>query len=261
MNKTTFLDKVAIITGASSGIGWAIALALAEHGANLVLASRHVPALEQLAQRIHSMGREAIVVPTDVTQVKLVDQLAQETILHYRRIDILVANSGQYIRTPITKLASSDLESSMEVNFYGGVYSVMAVLPVMLEQRNGHIVLMSSMDAKKPIPPDAPYAAAKCALSGFGDILRQELYGTGVHVTTIFPGRVDTPMIQNLEVPRISAKISPEKVAQAVIKGIERRKPEVILPPQAKLLYFLNVFFPSLADTATRELQFQGKGK
>jgi short-subunit dehydrogenase len=84
------------------------------------------------------------------------------------------------------------------------------------------------------------------------------VYGTGLHVTTVFPGRVDTPMIQSLQVPWISAKISPEEVARAIIKAIERRKVEVILPPQAGLLYLLNVLSPGAADWATRVFRLQG---
>jgi hypothetical protein len=87
----------------------------------------------------------------------------------------------------------------------------------MLERRSGHIVFVTSMAAKKGLPPDAPYVAAKFAMSGFGEVLRQELHGTGISVSTIFPGRVDTPMIANLRVPWISAKIPPERVAQAIV--------------------------------------------
>lgn len=96
----------------------------------------------------------------------------------------------------------------------------------MMAQGSGHIVLVTSMDAKKGIPRDAPYVAAKFALAGFGDVLRQELYGSGVAVTTLFPGRVDTPMIEHLKVPWISAKISPEVVARATVRAIVRRQPE-----------------------------------
>jgi len=135
---------------------------------------------------------------------------------------------------------------------------VLAVLPTMRLQHSGHIVLVSSMDAKKGIPPDAPYVAAKHALSGFGEVLRQELRGTGVSCTIVFPGRVDTPMIEDLEFSWISAKIPADSVARAILKAIERRRPEVILPPQAWLFYFLNFFSPTLADWTSAVFRLDG---
>jgi short-subunit dehydrogenase len=114
------------------------------------------------------------------------------------------------------------------------------------------------MDARKGIPPDAPYVAAKFALSGFGDVLRQELRGTGVSVSIIYPGRVDTPMIENLRVPWISAKIPAEAVARAILRAVRRRQPEVILPAQSKLLVYLNTISPALADWAVRWFHLEG---
>jgi uncharacterized protein len=106
-----------------------------------------------------------------------------------------------------------------------------------------------------------PTRAAKFALSGFGDLLRQELHGSGIEVTVVFPGRVDTPMIETLDVPAISAKISAEAVARATVNGILRRKAEVILPPQARLLVTLNVYAPRLADWGVRIFKLQGEAR
>jgi NAD(P)-dependent dehydrogenase (short-subunit alcohol dehydrogenase family) len=251
-------NKVAIVTGASSGIGWAIALALAERGTRVALGARNLATLQELADKIQSRGGEALAVLTDVTRQEQVEQLAQETLSKWGQIDILISNAGQYIRCPITELTISLLEQSMAVNFYGGVYAVLAVLPHMLSRRSGHIVLVSTMNAKKGLPPDAPYVAAKFALSGFGEVLRQELYRTGVDVTTVYPGRVDTPMIQNLRVPWISTKISAETVTRAIVRSIERRKAEVILPPQTKLLHYLNFLSPRLGDWAVRYFHLEG---
>ncbi len=120
------------------------------------------------------------------------------------------------------------------------------------------IIVVSTVDAKKGLPLDAPYVAAKFALSGFVDVLRQELHGTGIKVTTIFPGRVDTPMIEQLKVPWISAKIPPEKVANAIVRSLFRYKAEVILPNQAKLLCYIQPFFPQLADWVVRVFHLEG---
>ncbi len=253
-----FHQKVAVVTGASSGIGRATALALASRGARLALGARRMPALEELAGQIQALGGEALAVKTDVRQQDQVQNLIEKTLSCWGRVDILVSNAGEYIRSPVTRLAIADLERSMAVNFYGGVYATLAVLPSMLRQRSGHIVFVLSMDARKGIPPDAPYVAAKFALNGFGDVLRQELHGTGVAVSIVYPGRVDTPMIENLRVPWVSAKISPEAVARAIVRAVRRRQAEVILPVQSKLLVYLNTFAPGLADWAVRRFHLEG---
>ena len=251
-------DRVAIVTGASSGIGKATALALAREGAHVALAARREHLLQALAREVEALGREALPVPTDVTKREQVKALVERTLERWGRVDILVANAGVYVRSPIRDLNVEDLEFSMAVNFYGSVYPVLEVLPHMEKQGQGHIVLVTSMDAKKGIPPDTPYVAAKFALAGFGDVLRQELHGTGIGVTVVFPGRVDTPLIENLKVPWISAKIPPEKVARAIIKGIRRRAPEIIVPWQARLLLYAHVLSPRLADWGVRFFHLEG---
>jgi len=254
----TLLDKVAIVTGASSGIGRATSLALAGEGARVALGSRNVPALREVAEAIAELGREALVVPTDVTQQAQVERLVEATLARWHRVDILVANAGAYIRCPVPELTVAQMERSFAVNFYGALYALLAVLPPMLKQRSGHLVLVSSLDGKKGLPPDAPYVAAKFALAGLGEVARQELCDHGVYVTTVFPGRVDTPLIETLEVPWISAKIPPEAVARAIVRAILRRTPEVIIPFHTRALVYLNTFFPRLGDWAVRLLHLEG---
>ncbi|MCS6907859.1 MAG: SDR family NAD(P)-dependent oxidoreductase [Anaerolineales bacterium] len=255
---TTFLNKTALITGASSGIGEALALQLAQRGCDVALIARTQARLEQVASQIKGFGRKALVLPTDLTDAQATRSAVHTVLDTWGRIDFLFSNAGQYYRSPIAKLATELLRQSMEINFYSHVELVLSALPAMLARRSGHIVLISTMDAKKGIPPDTPYVAAKCALSGFGDLLRQELYGSGVEVTIAFPGRVDTPMIAHLSVPWISAKISAERCAKAILRGVERRKAEIILPPQALLLYYFQVFAPRVADFAVRFFHLEG---
>jgi hypothetical protein len=251
-------DEVAIVTGASSGIGRAIALALADQGARVSLAARTESALHEVAGEIRGRGQEALVVPTDVTQQEHVEHLVEETIARWGRVDILVANAGAYVRAPVTELTVADVERSMAVNFYGAMYAVLAVQPHMLAQGNGHVVLISSMDGKKGLPLDGPYVVAKFALGGLGEVFRQELRGTGVRVTTVFPGRVDTPLIDDVEVPWISAKVPPEAVARATVRAIQRNRAEVIVPFQARALYYLNTFCPRLGDWVVRTFRLEG---
>jgi short-subunit dehydrogenase len=252
------LNKIAVITGASSGIGRATALALAREGAHLALGARNEKALEEVAGEIQALGCETLVLQTDVTNQEQVQRLVESTLERWGRVDILIANAGQYIQAPIRELTVSDMEASMAVNFYGGLYAILAVLPHMLERHSGHVVIVSTMDTKTPIPPDSPYVAAKTALRGFGEVLRQELYGTGVHVSIILPGRVDTPMIEALNFAWVSSKISPETVASEILRAISRRKVQVVLPPQAYLFIILRDFFPRLADWAARAFRLEG---
>lgn len=261
MSTNRFQDKVAIVTGASAGIGRATAVALAKEGACLALASRNSEALSALAEELKAAGRQVLVIPTDVTQREQVEGLVQKVIAQWGRVDILVSNAGEYIRAPIVELDPATIQHSLDVNFFGGVYCVKAVLPHMLTQKSGHIVFVTSMDGKIGLPPDAPYVSAKFALTGFCEVLRQEVRESGISVTNVLPGRVDTVMIEELKFAWISPKISPESVAAAILNGIRKRKPIVIIPPAAKLLYYINVFAPSLSDRLSKLFRLEGWSK
>lgn len=256
---TDFLfDQVAIVTGASSGIGRAATLALAKHGACVALAARREPALAELARAVESLGRKALILPTDVTQREQVQAMVQQVVEHWGRVDILVSNAGEYIRGPIVDLDPAELQRSLDVNYFGGVYSIKAVLPHMLGRKSGHIIAVTSLDGKIGLPSDAPYVSAKFALTGFLEVLRQEVSQHGITVTNVLPGRVDTMMIEHLHVPWISPKISAESVARSIINAIRKRKPIVIVPPQANLLYYINVFAPRLSDRLSRLFHLEG---
>jgi len=250
--------RVALVTGASSGIGRATAIALARQGADVALAARRPDALGATADAVRAAGGQAMVVPTDVTDPSQVSNLVDEVLTQWRRIDILVACAGIYVRCPAQSLTAEHFEQSMATNFYGVLHPVLAVLPHMMERRSGHLVMLSSVDGKKGIPPDGPYVAAKFAVAGLADVLRQELAPAGVGVTAVFPGRVDTPMIADLQVPRISAKLPPDAVAQAIVKAIRRRQPEVIIPASGRLLWYVSVLSPSLGDWFVRRLKLAG---
>ena len=261
MATNTFQDKVVILTGASQGIGRAAARALSAQGAKLALASRNAAALSVLSEELRGQGGQVIVIPTDVTQQEQVEALVEAVLAQWGRVDILVSNAGEYIRAPILELDSATLRRSLDINFFGGVYCVKAVLPHMLKQKSGHIVFVTSMDGKIGLPPDAPYVSAKFALTGFCEVLRQELHHTGISVTNVLPGRVDTGMIDHLRFSWISPKLSAESVAKAILNGIRKRKPIVILPGGAKLLYYINVFAPSLSDSLSRFFHLEGWAK
>lgn len=255
MNGEYFRGKAAIVTGASQGIGRATAILLARAGARVTLAARNQAALEETAALA---GGETLVIPTDVSVQEQVEAMVARTIERFGQVDILVGNAGQYIRCPALELEAKTIQRAMEVNFYGQMYAILAVLPHMARRRSGHIVIVSSMDGKKGLPLDAPYVAAKFALNGFGEVLRQELGPLGIRVSLILPGRVDTEMIKHLRFHWISKPISAESVARAILNAIRRGKAEVIVPPQARLLYYVNVIHPRLGDLSVRLFHLEG---
>lgn len=224
----------------------------------MALASRRGEILFELAEELKSQGMNAIVVPTDVSKREQVEKMVQVVLDYWGHVDILVSNAGEYIRAPILDLDPAELQRSLDVNFLGGVYCIKAVLPHMIARKQGYLVVVTSMDGKIGLPPDAPYVSAKFALTGFCEVLRQEMRDCGISVTNVLPGRVDTVMIERLKFSWISPKISPESVARAILHGIQHKKPIVIIPPGAKLLYYINTFAPSLSDKLSRFLRLEG---
>jgi NAD(P)-dependent dehydrogenase (short-subunit alcohol dehydrogenase family) len=248
------------VTGASSGIGKSLALRFSHHGARVVLASRNEKKLKELANLIKSSGNEDVIFgKTDVSVEKDVIDLVKKTLTRWGRIDILVSNAGQYIQGFVKDIDRKDFHKSFEVNFFGSFSSVKQVMPVMANQGSGYIVFINTLDSKKGIIGDGPYVAAKSALDGFADVLRQEVREMGIRVLTVYPGRVDTPMIQDLKVPRISPKISADKVTDAVIKGILKNKKIVVVPGMFTLLGALNNLIPGIMDGYYRIFHIEGE--
>ena len=254
-----FQDKVILITGASSGIGRATALIFAELKAKVILSSRNEEKLEFLKQEIELRGGQAFVIKADVSSLEDTQKMVMASILKWGTIDILIANAGVYFQDVSHEINVESFRESFKINFFGVLHAIKSVLPEMKHQGKGHIVIVNSLDAKKGIIGDSPYVAAKSALDGLGDVLRQELKGEGIKITSIYPARVDTPMIENIRVPWISPKISPFKVAKAIVKGIKRNRAIVIVPPSNFLLGSLNNLFPRLLDWFYLTLRIQGE--
>ena len=260
MNRTRFFkEKVVVITGASSGIGRELALSFTRSGARVALAARDEAKLDELQRRIGMAGGQAIAVKTDVAAAAEVEQLVRTVMEKWGRIDIYISNAGQYIQGMIKELDAEAFQDSFAVNFFGSFYAVNQLIPVMSRQRSGHIVFINSLDAKKGIVGDGPYVAAKAALDGFGDVLRQEMGDLGIKVMSVYPARVDTPMIGDLAVPRISAKMPVGKVARAVERGIMKNRAVVVVPGALAFLGALNDLAPRLTDRAYKLFRLEGK--
>ncbi len=255
-----FAGKVVVITGATSGIGREVADALVRRRARVVAAGRNEAVLGELQDAAGKISGSLIGVRADVTDRSQVERLVQTAVNRFGRVDVLICSAGIYLRRPVRDLTLTDLEHMMSVNFYGVVHCLQEVLPLMVAQGRGDIAVVSTIDGKKGLPPDGAYVASKFALNGLLDVLRQELRGSGVHVSTILPGRVDTPMIANLGVPLASAKISSDRVAKTVLRAIQKRKAEAIVPYLGpKTLVVLSALSAPLGDWLVRLFRLEGR--
>ncbi len=244
-----FKDKVAIVTGASSGIGLCTARLLSERGARVVLAARSKDKLEKLAQELPN----SIAVPTDVTDKNSVLNMVQRTLDAFGRIDILINNAGILIYKPIVQSTDEDLRRVMEVNFFGAVACANAVLPAMEKQKSGTIVNISSIAGRIGFPNIGYYCASKFAFTGFSETFRQEVASKGIIVSTVNPGTTETPLNQTiLDEARKRGKnilpITPERVARAILNAAEKGKAEVFVPWSTRVLHWLHFFAPRFTE-------------
>lgn len=187
--------KTAIITGASSGIGEATAKKLAEQGVNVVLCARRTEKLEELKDEITQSGGNALVVTADVTNKEDWNTVIENTQEHFNSIDILFNNAGLMPLSYVEKLKTNEWEKMVDVNLKGVLNGVAATLPIMQEQKSGHIINVSSSAGRKYFPGGAVYCATKAAVTMFSEGLRQEIAPEyGINVTLIEPGFVSTEL-------------------------------------------------------------------
>ncbi|HEY9827127.1 MAG TPA: SDR family oxidoreductase [Stenomitos sp.] len=254
-----FTDKVIIITGASSGIGRALAIALAQQGAHLALAARDLAALEETAHACRELGAQVLAVQTDVTDAAQCQQCIEQTIQAWGRIDCLVNNAGVSCVSRFDEVSDlSVFTHLMQVNYLGAVYCTHAALPY-IKQSQGLLVAISSLCGKTGIPLRSGYVASKHAMQGFFDTLRIELLHTGVGVLVVSPGFVATPIRQKAlkgdgtlwgQSHRDEERhtMSVETCVRQILVGMSQRKREVIMTPKGKLLPWARLIVPQLVD-------------
>ncbi len=258
--KQKMTGKKAAITGASSGIGRATALRMAKEGADVALIARNRERLEEVAALVRAEGRKAVIIEADITDAESVKKAVRTAIEELGGLDVFHCNAGIYLRCPAKDLTMEQIREVMEADYFGCLNCVYAVLPYFMNQKSGSIIATCSMDSKKGVPPDAAYVGAKFAINGFLQVLRQELRGTGVHVGMIFPARIDTPMIDNVDCPKITPKIEPDTVAKAVIKAYLKKKKEITVPYfSCHLLTWADAISPSLSDWLVRVNKLSGE--
>ena len=192
-------DKIAVITGGGRGLGRVIALACAREGADLVLASRSVEALQETRAEVESFRRQALVVPTDIRHEDSVRNLAEQALTRFGHIDILVNNTGITGPTaPLWEITPAEWEETFAVNVTGAYLCCRAFLPSMIERRSGSILFISSMTGKRPLFGRTPYAAGKLALVGLARTLAWETGPYGIRVNVISPGPIEGERVERV---------------------------------------------------------------
>lgn len=213
--------QVAIVTGASAGIGKATAIALANEGAHVTLAARREPELETLAEQIEATGGDAAVVPTDVRDTNQIASMVETTRETFGGLDILVNSAGVVYREPVATANPDEWQREIETTLGGVMTASQIAVTEMLEQGAGHIVNVSSLNARKAAPGASGYTASKFGVNGFSEALRQEVTTEGIRVTVIEPGAVDTTM-QPDEVRETMQLLEPADVANAIVFAVSQ---------------------------------------
>lgn len=251
-------NKVVIVTGASSGIGKALAERYHRAGSHTVLAARSTDKLKAIASEMDQIGEgETLCVSTDVSKQADCENLIAQTIEKFGRIDVLVNNAGISMRALVKDLEVSVIEQVMQINFFGTVYCTHAALPHLLKSK-GSIVGVSSIAGYRGLPARSGYSASKFAMHGFLESLRTELLESGVHVLVACPGftasnirkvaltgdgsaQGDTPLKEQ-------KLMTAEEVADRIFQSVARRKRTLVLTRQGKMTVLLNKLFPKFMD-------------
>lgn len=249
--------KVAIITGASSGIGKALAFELSKNQTIVILAARNQESLFKIKNDIINAGGTAHYILTDVTSEEDCKNLIEETVKLFGRIDILINNAGISMRANFNELNLSVIKRVMDANFYGTVYCTKYALPYLIESK-GLIIGISSISGLTPLPGRTGYCASKHAMVGFLNSLRLELKIQGVKVMTVFPGFTSSEIRKKAlnkdgneqgESPRKEEKMmSSEDLTKIIIQGIKKNKREIITTFQGKITVWFYKRFPGFTD-------------
>ncbi|HBE7534272.1 TPA: SDR family oxidoreductase [Staphylococcus aureus] len=214
---TVLTDKIAVVTGAGSGIGEAIATLLHEEGAKVVLAGRNKEKLQNVANQLSQDSVK--VVPTDVTNKEEVDELIKIAQQTFGGLDIVINSAGQMLSSKITDYQVDEWDSMIDVNIKGALYTVQAALPTMLEQSSGHLINIASISGFEVTKSSTIYSATKAAVHTITQGLEKELAKTGVKVTSISPGMVDTAITAAYN-PSDRKKLDPQDIAEAVLYAL-----------------------------------------
>ncbi|MDP9410020.1 MAG: SDR family oxidoreductase [Actinomycetota bacterium] len=247
---------MAVVTGASSGIGEATARELASRGASVVVAARDAEKLEALVGEVSASGGLAIFAKTDITDRESVEAMVGRTVEEFGALDILVNNAGLGLSGRVSELRPEDLRYVFEVNTVGPLNCIQAALPRM--GRGGRVINVSSVVGKRAIPKVGGYCASKFALNALSDALRVELAKGGVSVTSVYPGTTRTSFRENSRRTRDEKRgwrpkgVTPERVAASIADAAEKGPRDVYVTLADRLFVAGVTLLPGLADRALR---------
>jgi len=250
-------DKVVIVTGATSGIGEACALVFGQAGSKVIITGRSQVKLDNTLDRLRKSGIEAFGILADAGSEQDNKKLADETLKHFGRIDILINNAGISMRALFEDLDMEVFRKVMDTNFWGTVYATKYCLPEIIKNK-GSIVGVSSINGYRGTPARTAYTASKFAMNGFFESLRTEVMKRGVHILVACPGFTSSNIRTNAltadgsvqgESPREEEKMmTSEEVAREIFQATIKRKRDIVLTRQGKLAVFLNKWMPGVMD-------------
>ena len=250
--------RVAIVTGASAGIGKAFAIDLARMGYAVVLAARRIDKLREIQARCRLLGVETLCISTNVADEAQVTRLVQSTVEKFGRIDVMINNAGRGLDGRVHVLDANEVRRLLEVNVYGVFYGCKAVAPIMVAQGNGHVFNISSVLGRRAAPFNGAYSATKSALVGLTDAFRIEMAPYDVRVTSVLPGLTETAFFDaaqggnrhaHTSIKFLHKRMAPEDVARRVGRFIGKKRREIVFTAGGRSLIWLNKYLPRLADS------------